>query len=47
MLVDSTKNPKFCGIAVDTPVTVTVFPDPAHVAMVRVVPLGVRGVLAA
>ena len=45
--VDSTKNPKFCGIAVGTPVTVTVFPVPAPFAIVRVVPVGVSVVLAA
>ena len=45
--VDSTKKPKFCGIATGTPVTVTVFPVPAPFAIVRVVPLGVSVVLAA
>ena len=45
--VDSTKNPKFCGIVVGTPVIVTVFPDPAPFAIVTVVPLGVNVVLVA
>ena len=46
--VDSTKKPKFWGIAVGTPVIVTVLPVPAPFAMVSVVPLwGVKVVLAA
>ena len=41
VLVDSTKNPNPLGITEGTPVIVTVLPEPAPLAMVTVVPLGV------
>ena len=42
MLVVSTKNPNPDGITLGTPVIVTVFPVPAPLAIVTVVPLGVK-----